>query len=80
MEESAREEADGCCGKEDHYWPSWYLVWVWALFMQLHVLETIRVDWIFEVLDSTFELLHPISTYLFIELLDKHRGYLFLEL
>lgn len=48
--------------------------------MQLHILEFIRVNRIFEVLDGTFQLFHPISIYLFIELLDKHRSNLLLEL
>lgn len=80
MEESAWKEANCSSGEEHDYGPSWHFIWVGSLLVQLHVLKIIRIYRIFEVLYGAFELFHPISTNLFIELLDKHRSNLLLKL
>lgn len=80
MEDGTWEHTDCCSCKKHKNRPSWNLVRIWSMFVQFHILEVLRIEWILQVFYSCLELRHPSSINFRIKLRDKHRGYFFLEL
>lgn len=50
------------------------------MLVKLNILKTVRINRILQVLNGVFKLIYPFAMNLRVELLNKHRGNLLLEL